>query len=62
MPPTKPRRRVSRRFNHLDALGGIELKAYAGSRQAGGADKAAKTLLAQAVACAVPSSAQPPSR
>ena len=30
MPLTKPRRRASgrERFNHLDALGGIELKAY----------------------------------
>ena len=60
MPPKKPRRSASQRFNHLDALGGIELKAYVCTRPTGGADVAAKTLLAQALACAAPSSAQPP--
>jgi hypothetical protein len=38
MPLTKPRRTGSRagRFNHLDALGGIELKAYRGDERASG--------------------------
>lgn len=39
MPRTKPRRRGSSdvRFNHLDALGGIELKAYVATKGTGGA-------------------------
>jgi hypothetical protein len=39
MPLRKPRRRGSSevRYNHLDALGGIELKAYVATKGTGGA-------------------------